>query len=515
MISSQSSMSLPMAGNVDLRSSLSTIAEVMGMALIAEPDGAVVAVGSALATAFNGAGTEPPALIDRRDCRRALRNPNGVRIDRSIGAGDQQRFFRVRLRRLELFGAEFIGCRYEEATTERRWAERRGLSADRSEQLLSVISDYVFETDAAGVIQLFSVRTQSRDALEATSLEGRGLWDVGRFVAHPDYPRARPPRPRQRAPLRRCLWQTSSGDGADRFLEINAIPVFDRRTDTFLGFHGSAVDLTTRLLAQADARAFQAQLTAALNRLEEKNRELTVALEAAQSSDRAKSEFLAMMSHELRTPLNAIIGFAEMMQAQIFGPLGNDRYQAYMGDVLGSAQHLLSVINDILDYAKFQSGQMPIELAPTDMAELVGEACRFIALQADVKHIGLSRRVCGDPTWSVDPRRLKQVLINILSNAVKFTPEGGTVDLMAFVGADGDLFVEVTDTGPGIPEDQVQRVLEPFVQADARLSRTHEGTGLGLPIARMIVEAHGGRLAIKSGETCCTTVTITLPPGPA
>ncbi len=494
-----------------MASLLNAIVEAMGTALIADAEGRVICVGSALQRVFEAAGETLPDRLPAGDCRRAARKPEGVRCDRLLGSGAERRHFRLRLRPLELFGQTYVGGRFEEVTGEQRWAERNRSAADRSEQLLSVVSDYIFSTDADGLIASFDARSRHGEALQPERLLGRHLWDAGRFVAHPDHPRVRPPRRRQRAPLRRCLWLSDEDAGGGRYLEINAIPLYDRHTDAFLGFLGSATDVTARVLAQTDAEAFQAQLSSALHRLEAKNRELSAALEAAQASDRAKSEFLAMMSHELRTPLNAIIGFSELIQTEAFGPIGNPKYADYMSDVLCSARRLLGTINDILDYANFQGGTMPLELVETEVAALVEEARRFVADQAGDRCVAVDIQLADRQTWRLDRRKVRQVLLNLLSNALKFSPETCDIAVTCALDPDLRLRLEVSDRGPGIPPTLLERVFEPFVQADARLARAHEGTGLGLPLSKAIVEAHGGVLELESRLGGGTIARVRLP----
>jgi signal transduction histidine kinase len=217
------------------------------------------------------------------------------------------------------------------------------------------------------------------------------------------------------------------------------------------------------------------------------------------------------MSHELRTPLNAIIGFAEVIEMRMCGPSAADKYADYAKDIVDSARHLLAVINDILDMSKIEAGRYTIDPQEVSIPELVASCVKIVAGRADAGAIAmLSAIEEGLPSLKVDPRAIKQVLLNLLSNAVKFTPGGGTVTIGARREATGVLFY-VSDTGLGIPEDQVSRVCEPFHQVDSGLERKHEGTGLGLSISRRLVELHGGRLEIASMPGVGTTVSVRLP----
>lgn len=245
----------------------------------------------------------------------------------------------------------------------------------------------------------------------------------------------------------------------------------------------------------------------------EKEREvaLQAAKEAAETASRSKSEFLANMSHELRTPLNAVIGFSEIIQNKLFGHGAVDKYAEYARDIGESARHLLSVINDILDMSKIDSGHYTIHLEEVSIEELVTSCMKVVARAAEAGTIAMNLDIeDGLPPLNVDPRAIKQVLLNLWSNAVKFTPSGGTVTTGAR-REDGAILIYVTDTGSGIPADQLSKVCEPFHQAEGTYDRKHEGTGLGLAISSRLIEMHGGKLEISSVQGIGTTVSIRLP----
>jgi signal transduction histidine kinase len=217
------------------------------------------------------------------------------------------------------------------------------------------------------------------------------------------------------------------------------------------------------------------------------------------------------MSHELRTPLNAIIGFSDMIGRELIGPVGNARYVQYAVDINGSAQHLLSIINDILDFSKIEAGEMQLQEDAVNISETIGFCLRLVQHRAAQGDIKLHSAVAdGVPMIRADERKIKQALLNLLSNSVKFTPSGGSVSVAAAV-KDGALAISVADTGIGMAPDQVAHALEPFGQVDNSLARMHDGTGLGLPLARALAELHGGTLSVESEVGKGTTVTITLP----
>jgi signal transduction histidine kinase len=235
------------------------------------------------------------------------------------------------------------------------------------------------------------------------------------------------------------------------------------------------------------------------------------AKEEAEIASRSKTEFLANMSHELRTPLNAIIGFSDILVRQLFGPIGSARYNEYARDIHDSGQHLLNLINDVLDIAKIEVNKVELAEEPIDVPGVVESCVRLMrdrAIAAGVAiEVEMPERL---PDLYADDRRLKQILLNLVSNAVKFTPSGGKVEIRVEQDETGFRFI-VADTGIGIAAADLKTALTPFGQIDSSLSRRHEGTGLGLPLARSMAELHGGRLEIDSKPGAGTTVTVTLP----
>lgn len=249
------------------------------------------------------------------------------------------------------------------------------------------------------------------------------------------------------------------------------------------------------------------------NRVEERTSELTRARDEARAANRAKSAFLANMSHELRTPLNAIIGFAEVLKSQRFGPLGDERYSSYAEIVRTSGTHLLELINDLLDLSRAEAGG----LIPADSTVAVdGQIRRAIDMsRAQIEANRIEILVDIDdavPPIRADSRLILQFLSNLVTNAVKFTASGGTIRIGAAIDDRRSVSIFVADTGIGIPQDQLDKVLEPFTQLDTRLHREHHGAGLGLPLCRAIIQAHGGQLAIESEFGKGTRVTGSLPP---
>jgi signal transduction histidine kinase len=236
------------------------------------------------------------------------------------------------------------------------------------------------------------------------------------------------------------------------------------------------------------------------------------ARDKAEAANRAKSDFLANMSHELRTPLNAIIGFSDIINQQMLGPVGNDRYLEYILDINVSATHLLSVINDILDLSKIEFGNVPLIEETVDLGATIAACLTIIAERARKGGLALAYEPLETmPTLWGEQRRIKQILINLLSNAVKFTPSGGSVAIALCRRANDDLTIAVADTGIGIRREDLDIVMAPFRQVDSGLGRRFEGTGLGLPLARAFVQMHGGTLSLDSELGQGTTATVLLP----
>ena len=252
--------------------------------------------------------------------------------------------------------------------------------------------------------------------------------------------------------------------------------------------------------------------TGLINGLKTAKEQSDVARERAETASRAKSAFLANMSHELRTPLNAILGFAEIINSKTMGPGVSDQYSEYAGHIHGSGRHLLSLINDILDLAKIEAGRMVLRESDIDLRRLMDDVVTMFGAQARAGGITLTIEDDHSPLIVVgDERALRQILVNLMSNAIKFTPPAGRVSVFANLQADGSLAFGVVDTGLGIAPEDHEKVFESFGQGRHDAIVSDHGTGLGLPIVRGLAEAHGGRVVLNSAANEGTRVTVILP----
>ena len=260
----------------------------------------------------------------------------------------------------------------------------------------------------------------------------------------------------------------------------------------------------------SDLSASQRILERQKTELSDANEKYLAEKQRAEAANKAKSEFLANMSHELRTPLNAILGFSEILLAGMFGPVGSPKYEEYAKDIHESGKHLLNVINDILDMSKIEAGQMKIRCERIDLCPLIEESMRLTAIPAEEKNITVEQHVQPGLSLFADRRAIKQILLNILSNAVKFTDDGGRIALRARQ-VQGAVLVSIVDTGIGIPKSALSKIGNPFEQVQSQYAKSKGGSGLGLAISRSLVALHGGSLKIRSREGQGTVVSMRIP----
>ncbi|MFN3571937.1 MAG: ATP-binding protein [Phenylobacterium sp.] len=394
--------------------------------------------------------------------------------------------------------------------TEERMAQARAQAAEnRLRDAIESVSEAFVLWDRHGRLLMCNRNYRSFFSLEARLLKPGALRDqVNRYA---------------RLAIRREQ-PAADGRAGVREAELNDgrwIQISERRTAED-GLVMTAADITAIKTQEEARRKNEEALQRAVDGLEQSQEqlsELARKYEAekvrAEAANKAKSEFLANMSHELRTPLNAINGFSEIMVGEMFGPLGDARYKEYAGDILSSGQHLLALINDILDMSKIEAGKMNLKFEPLTVEDVVEDAVRLVRNRADSAGLALELEFPRDlPEVEADYRAVKQVLLNLLSNAIKFTPRGGRVTVRAEARRDptGErIRISVRDTGIGIAADDLKRLAQPFEQIESQHSKTQQGTGLGLALTKSLVEMHGGALDIQSAPGEGTTVAFSVP----
>ncbi len=403
-----------------------------------------------------------------------------------------------------------VGGSFADATGEAEALSLAQYEKQRFQDIVRATSDWVWETGSAGDLSFVSDRIVAILGLPPVLLHGRSLTSVGRFVAGPRESADAPKAIAARRPFRDAAFEVEDASGATRRFTLSGVPIFDA-SGHFQGFRGTAADVTARHEAEQAAQRSRQDLESALKELTVKNLQLDVALRKATAATQAKSEFLATMSHELRTPLNAIIGFSEVMQLALFGPLKTP-YDGYAGDILSASRHLLELIDDILDIARIEGDSIRMDIRPVPLATIVTEAQAMIEVKAVAKHIDIATVCYNGPLVVIaDQTRALQVLLNLFGNALKFTPEGGRVGLE--VTADADFaHITVWDNGPGIPPDKQELIFERFQQVhESILARSQEGLGLGLTLSRQLARLMQGDLLLTRSDAEGSRFCVTLP----
>ncbi len=365
-----------------------------------------------------------------------------------------------------------------------------GSSEQRFRDFADVASDWYWETGPDHRITFLSERFLAARGAVAQAAIGQPAIDFIRTRSDPNESQAAVAALKELRSFRGLRLRYARDDGSTGYWSLSGKPHL-ASDGTFLGYRGVGTDITATVSDQ---------------------RVLREAKTRAEEATRAKSEFLANMSHELRTPLNAILGFSEVINAQAFGREAIDRYSAYADDIHKSGRHLLSIIDDILDLSKIEAGYAELAEAETTLDDVVSATRTLFGDRFDRAELKLNVAIPSPPVRIlVDERKLTQALVNLLSNALKFTPPGGSVTLAGALRPDGALALTVSDTGIGIAPGQFEVALAPFGQIESSFSRQHHGTGLGLSLARSLMELHGGTLLLDSAPGSGTTVTLLLP----
>ena len=438
-----------------------------------------------------------------------------------------------------VYGAFDVSFRVPDRNGQTAWIDARGQGLDAGEggyeRIIGVALDVTEERMAQARAQ--AAETRLRDAIDSVS-EAFALWDrSGRLLlCNNNYrtffslePRTLKPGASRDSVQRfvqlaiRRQHPTPEGGAGLREVELNDgrwLQISERRTAEG-GTVLTAADITAIRRQDEARRRNEAALQEAVTSLEQSQAQLAELARKyetekirAEGANQAKSEFLANMSHELRTPLNAINGFSEIMVGELFGPMGDARYKEYARDILNSGQHLLALINDILDMAKIEAGKLSLKFQELQLEDVAEDAVRLMRNRAEAAGLELRLDMPHLPEIEADYRALKQVLLNLLSNAIKFTPRGGNVTVTARMepGPMGErVRLSVLDTGIGIASDDLARLAQPFEQIESQHAKTQQGTGLGLALTKSLVEMHGGSLEMQSQPGQGTVVSVVLP----
>ena len=367
---------------------------------------------------------------------------------------------------------------------------RASYALTRLEDISRLVAEWVWEVDVTGALTYVSTRVIQDVGIHPGQMIGRKFTEVGAFVSGDNHA----PEPNWTSPFRDATFEMNDADGNRRRLLVSGVPIYEPETWKFEGACGTARDIT-ELRASHETKVY----------LEKANQLLREASEA-------KSAFLANMSHELRTPLNAILGFSQILQTEMYGPLGDPRYAEYAHDIHESGRHLISLVNDVLDLSVVEAGQLELFESAVDLKIMIHGCVDMLKQMAANKNLDLATNIDSPlPQISADPKTVRQVLLNLMSNAIKFTPEGGRITTSAELSADREVILRVSDTGIGIAKDDLQLVLKPFGRRDPEVARNDKGIGLGLAISKSLVEKHDGRMEIFSEVGVGTTIEITFP----
>ena len=360
----------------------------------------------------------------------------------------------------------------------------------RFRDFAEVASDWFWSTDKDLRFDYFSERMMDATGIEPAALLGKTREQLGRFSPRDEEAAQHVKDLKARRPFKDFRYRFTVAEGRSQWWSVSGKPVFGEDGE-FIGYRGTGTNITVETEAQ---------------------QALQTSKEEAELANRAKSEFLANVSHELRTPLNAIIGFSEIISGESFGPVGNDRYRDYAADIHESGQHLLALINDILDLSKVESGVDELYEEEIEVPRLVPLLMTLIKSHAEKAEIELALELPDDlPRLIADERKLKQILVNLLGNAIKFTDPGGRVRLSVCCPDGGGFEFRIADTGIGMAPEDIPKAFSKFRQVDSALNRKYEGTGLGLPLTKALTELLGGTLEVESALGVGTTVTVRLP----
>lgn len=387
------------------------------------------------------------------------------------------------------------------------------LTEQRYRDFARATSDWYWEVDKSMNITYLSNRFTAITSLPSFMMIGKSLDQVGSLLSgFAGEPITSHSFMKKNAPFRDQLLVLKDQDDENIYVYLSGVPMFDVKSGEFQGFRGAGTNVTESYNTKAQSEQVQQTLEDTLYDLKDKRVELDIATRQAEEALEAKGDFLAAMSHELRTPLNAIIGFAETMTIQAFGEL-NDQYVSYSNDIMNAGHHLLYLINDILDVAVLESGNIQLDTEDVSLQEVINNAVNMVIINAEKKNINISEiKIDDDMDIHVDARRATQIFVNLMSNAVKFTQEKGTVGVKTRLFDNNIIGITIWDTGIGISPEQQDLVFEKFHQDRGHIyARKEEGSGLGLHISKHLAKQMGGDVVLKSKVGKGSEFTVLLP----
>ncbi|MBT3238107.1 MAG: PAS domain S-box protein [Rhodospirillaceae bacterium] len=391
-----------------------------------------------------------------------------------------------------------LECRVEERThqlTEKIEQHERTekaliLSEQRHRDMAEADSDWLWETDAQLRYTHFSDSVRTVIGLDPKKYIGQKRDMIAAPGEDPEKWRQHNRLLKQRKPFRNFRYQMKTKHGNETYIQVSGKPVFDDK-GKFVGYRGTGTNITDLQLVE---------------------NALLDAMDQAEMANRAKSNFLAGMSHELRTPLNAIIGFSDAIRAELFGAVAQSQYKEYVENIYDSGKHLLNLINDVLDVSKIEAGALDMQAEKVNISDVIDRGMRLVETRATEGGIVLQRKLARNlPDLVADERRLVQIILNLLSNAIKFTPNKGMVEIAAGKKRNGKIFIRVSDTGIGIKSGDIDKIMSEFGRIDNTIANKDEGTGLGLPLTKGLVEMHDGTMTMESKPGKGTSVTVMFP----
>ena len=408
-------------------------------------------------------------------------------------------------------GETYVVALFRDVTAERRDLVAAQQAQDRLRDFVECSSDWIWETGPEGRLTALSRRLTQIAGRPAALLRGSRFRDFGRFpkLGDDDVADSEPFRTRQ--PFSDLVFEMPGSNGKVFVQSIAGVPIFDPQTGTFRGYRGTGTDVTNQVAAHTALEQSQSRLRDAVQALRRKNTELEASVEAAEAGNRARAALLANVSHELRTPLNAILGFADMLRMEVFGAIGDTHYRSYSEDIYDSARHLLDLITHLLDLSTIEAGGRTLQMADVPLADELRSVSRMFLDAARQKSVSLVvQSPDADVTIRAESRALRQILTNLIGNAVKFTPSGGQVTVSA-QSSSGMASLCIADSGIGMDSKDIARVAQPFVRGGHEYVRHQDGAGLGLALSKSLIDLHGGELKIDSVLGAGTTVTVLLP----